>query len=346
MASPTCERFRDDLSAFADRTLAPRRWDQVAYHLAGCPDCRSELAAINAVCSELKRCRAADPSDTLAARLESIAGEIPEAPLYMASGVGDLPSARRTRSRRVAQGSVAALVVMMSAVVIAVLIAPEPARLTNAVKAAREQFSMASSAISVSDAIGRCSSPPSGAPTSVSPSATNPDPLTVPWRPSATPALRRCFCVPRSPNPASPGCSASGSRTARAGTAPRRSAPPRSQATAQSSRSSTRGRPLPGELPPVVRVASGRGPDGWSFSESVAPRPWGAHRAPPHRLAGWAPRRGLVVRHRDGGAAVGRALPADGRRLDGHRVQTVELRDGDARPLGRAADRPAACQAG
>jgi len=154
MASPTCERFRDDLSAFADRTLAPRRWDQVAYHLAGCPDCRAELAAINAVCSELKRCRAADPSDTLAARLESIAGGMPEAPLYMASGVGDLPSARRTRSRIAAQGSVAALVVMMSAVVIAVLIAPEPVRLTNAVKAAREQFSMASSAISVSDALG------------------------------------------------------------------------------------------------------------------------------------------------------------------------------------------------
>ena len=40
-----CERFRPDLSAFADGTLPPRRWEQVSYHLAGCARCRDEVAA-------------------------------------------------------------------------------------------------------------------------------------------------------------------------------------------------------------------------------------------------------------------------------------------------------------
>ena len=155
MGLSCCDRFRDDLSAFSDQTLPPKRWEQVAYHLAGCEKCRADLAAINAVCSELKRCRAAnDPSATLSARLESIAGEHAEAPLYMASGVGELPSMRRARQRRVTQGSVAILVVVMSAVVFAVLMAPEPIRLSDPVKAAREQYSMSSSAVSVNEAVG------------------------------------------------------------------------------------------------------------------------------------------------------------------------------------------------
>lgn len=154
MTSPCCERIRPDLSAYADQTLPPKRWEQVAYHLAGCAECRAELTAIDAVCSELSKCRASDPSAMLAARLESIAGEQAAAPLYMASGPGELPSARRTRNRRVAQGSVAMLVVVMSAVVFAVLIAPEPLRISDPVKAAREQFSMSSSAVSVNEAVG------------------------------------------------------------------------------------------------------------------------------------------------------------------------------------------------
>lgn len=154
MASACCERIRESLSAYADQTLAPRRWEQVSYHLAGCAECRAELAAIDAVCNELSRCRASDPSASLAARLESIAGEHAEAPLYMASGPGELPSARRTRSRRVTQGSVAVLLAVMSVVVLAVLIAPDPLRVADPVGAAREQFSMSTSAIGSSESVG------------------------------------------------------------------------------------------------------------------------------------------------------------------------------------------------
>ena len=75
-------------------------------------------------------------------------------PLYMAAGTGELPSARRTRQRRVAQGSVALLAAVMSLVVIAVLVAPEPRRIADPIKAAREQFSMSASAVSVNEALG------------------------------------------------------------------------------------------------------------------------------------------------------------------------------------------------
>ncbi|SHI90352.1 Putative zinc-finger [Tessaracoccus bendigoensis DSM 12906] len=154
MAATPCDRIRADLSAYADQTLTPRRWEQVSYHLAGCADCRAELAAIDAVCGELNRCRASGPSTSLAARLEAIAGEQAQAPLYMASGQGELPSARRDRGRRVAQGSVVTLLAMVSVVVLAVLIAPDPPRLTNLVGAARQQFSMSAASIGTNEAIG------------------------------------------------------------------------------------------------------------------------------------------------------------------------------------------------
>lgn len=155
MAAPNCERIRADLSAYVDDTLPRRRWEQVSYHLAGCPGCRAELTAISSVCSELSRChRTSTTPDALAARLESIAGEHAATPLYMASGRGDLPSARRLRTRRVTQGGVAFLAVVMSAMVLAILIAPEPSRIADPVKTAREQFSMSSSAVTVNEAVG------------------------------------------------------------------------------------------------------------------------------------------------------------------------------------------------
>ncbi|MHA6511113.1 zf-HC2 domain-containing protein [Tessaracoccus sp. Z1128] len=151
---PRCDRIRPDLSAFADGTLAPRRWEQVSYHLAGCRSCRDDVAAISSVCTTLSSCRRSAAPDTLAAKLESIAGEHAAAPLYMAAGAGDLPSARRRRTRRMAQSSAALLAVMVSVVVLAVLVAPEPVRLLDPVKSAREQYSMSSSAISVTEAVG------------------------------------------------------------------------------------------------------------------------------------------------------------------------------------------------
>lgn len=154
MAKGPCERFRPHLSAYADGTLTPKRWEQVSYHLAGCQQCRDEVAAISAVCSTLSSYRGSETPESLAARLESIAGEHGSAPLYMAAGDGELPSARRKRVRRATQGGVALLAVMVSAVVLAVLVAPVPPTVTDPVKAARESYSRSLTAISVNEAVG------------------------------------------------------------------------------------------------------------------------------------------------------------------------------------------------
>lgn len=154
MAKGPCDRFTPDLSAFADGTLPPKRWEQVGYHLAGCETCREEVAAISLVCSTLSTSRRSDTPESLKARLESIAGEHASMPLYMANGTSELPSARRQRVRRAAQGSVALIAVMVSAVVIAVLVAPAPAKITDPVKAAREHYSRSLAAISVNEAVG------------------------------------------------------------------------------------------------------------------------------------------------------------------------------------------------
>ena len=149
-----CSRFRPDLSAFADGTLATKRWEQVGYHLAGCQKCRDEVAAISEVCSTLSSCRITSAPQNLTARLEEIAGEQASAPLYMAPGDGELPSQRKRRNRLAAQGSAALLAVMASVAVLAILIAPDPRRLTDPVGDAREQYSLSSSAINVSEAVG------------------------------------------------------------------------------------------------------------------------------------------------------------------------------------------------
>lgn len=106
------------------------------------------------MCSTLSACSRTGAPESLTARLEQIAGEYAAAPLYMASGEGDLPSARRRRTKWAAQGSAALLAVMASVVVLAILIAPEPVRLNDPVGVAREQFSMSSSAVNVNEAVG------------------------------------------------------------------------------------------------------------------------------------------------------------------------------------------------
>lgn len=154
MSPGRCERFRPDLSAFADGTLPERRWEQVSYHLAGCQACRDEVSAISKVCSALSACGRSSAPESLAARLESIAGDSASAPLYMAAGDGDLPSARRQRNRRMVQGSAALIVAALSVMVLAVLVAPDPRLLDDPIGSAREQFSRATAAVSVNEALG------------------------------------------------------------------------------------------------------------------------------------------------------------------------------------------------
>lgn len=152
-----CKRFREDLSAFADETLPQRRWEQVGYHVAGCPGCRDELADIRRVRHTLGTPdgESASASLTLAERLHGIAGEHVDAPLYMAGGPQcPLPSKRRVRNRRIMQSGMVAMVVVASLFAIAILVAPEPPVIANAVTQAREQFSLSTTAVSVNEAMG------------------------------------------------------------------------------------------------------------------------------------------------------------------------------------------------
>lgn len=272
MASPCCDRIRDDLSAYVDQTLTPKRWEQVSYHLAGCADCRSELAEIDAVCSELSKCRRGDPSAGLAERLERIAGEHAAAPLYMAHGAGELPSARRTRSRRVAQGSVAMLVVVMSAVVFAVLVAPEPPRIANPVKGAREQFSMAASAVNTNEAIGAVllafeRGAELGQPVSYEPRSTDVE------MESVSPARASTLLSAASTAPVS----STGVQRVwiSDGSGLYRSADVRATRVAgegaQLEVLDARGDRFMSNFLPVIATAPAEAPDGWSFFESVTP---------------------------------------------------------------------------
>ena len=102
-----CDKFQHDLSAFADRTLSPRRWQQVGYHVAGCERCRAEVSEIRSVCAHLQeRAAVTSPApSTLAERLQDIAGDECAAPLYIATGTGEgLPTARHQRRRRLGLG--------------------------------------------------------------------------------------------------------------------------------------------------------------------------------------------------------------------------------------------------
>jgi hypothetical protein len=154
VGSGRCDRFHADLSAYVDGTLPHRRCEQVSHHIADCETCRDEVASISSVCSTLSACARSSAPSSLTSKLESIAGEHAEAPLYMAPGRGELPSTRRRRQRLVTQGGAALLVAAMSVMVLAVLIAPDPRRLDDPVRAAREQFSRATAAVSVNEALG------------------------------------------------------------------------------------------------------------------------------------------------------------------------------------------------
>ncbi len=152
-----CEKFRRDLSGFADRTLSPRRWQQVGYHVAGCEGCRAEVAEIRSICAHLQEratLGAVAPS-TLAHRLQGIAGEESDAPLYISSGAtSGLPTAHEQRKRRLAQGSVAMVTVAATLFAICILLAPEPARVANPLRQARTDYSLGVTAISVNQSLG------------------------------------------------------------------------------------------------------------------------------------------------------------------------------------------------
>lgn len=160
MAPDRCSRFRQDLSGFVDGTLDQKRWDQVGCHVAGCESCRAEAADLRAVCDVLQhRARntvlaGATPA-TLSRRLQGIAGDSGDQPLYMPSGTaGTLPSAHQKRSRRVVQGGLATATVMCALMVVCMLLATEPARVADPVRQARIDYSAAVTAINVDEPLG------------------------------------------------------------------------------------------------------------------------------------------------------------------------------------------------
>lgn len=152
----SCARFRDDLSGFADHTLPPRRWEQVGYHVAGCDSCRNEVAEIKRVCSTLSAgSRSTAAPNDLALRLQRIAGEHADAPLYLSGGDAcPLPTRADVRRRRMVRGGIVATVAVVSVVFLALLLAPEPLRVTDPVREAREQYSLSVTAVSVNEAVG------------------------------------------------------------------------------------------------------------------------------------------------------------------------------------------------
>lgn len=152
-----CERYRTDLSAFADETLSARRWEQVGYHVAGCATCREELAETRRVRESLgtKEHTPTVVSPTLEERLHDIAGIHVDAPLYMSGGPRcALPSRRKQRQRRLLRSSGAVVAVLASVLVIAFLVAPEPPTVSNAVSEAREQYFLSTTAVNVNEAVG------------------------------------------------------------------------------------------------------------------------------------------------------------------------------------------------
>lgn len=157
-AQPRCDRFRQDLSSFVDHTLPQKRWEQVGYHVAGCGSCRAEAAELRRVCDTLnaRTAVAASPAPAmLAERLQGIAGESCDQPLYMAAGArGELPSKRRHRARRATQSGAVAMATACALFILCVLLAPEPFRVADPVAQARSDYGLGMTALSVNRTFG------------------------------------------------------------------------------------------------------------------------------------------------------------------------------------------------
>ncbi|MGJ3507467.1 anti-sigma factor family protein [Enemella sp. A6] len=137
------------LSAFVDDALSGAERDRVAAHLAECPDCRAEVAALRRVQHLLGATR--DPAGghpaPLAERLVSIAGARADQPLWTQpfdrplDDRAPLPSRRRARRRNLT-GAIALLTgVMVGLVGIGWAAAPAPdIEIVNPAAKARAEF--------------------------------------------------------------------------------------------------------------------------------------------------------------------------------------------------------------
>ncbi|WP_314814830.1 zf-HC2 domain-containing protein [Arachnia propionica] len=151
MRGNDCRRYEDDLSGFVDQTLPERRVNQVSEHLVRCPECSAAVDELRRVRSRLNSCRAAATlPETLAERLQGIAGNECDQPLYLA---GDGPR-RHSRGGRLIRGGMAATVALATLMMLSLALAKEPAVVGDPVRAAREQYSLALTTISVGQGVG------------------------------------------------------------------------------------------------------------------------------------------------------------------------------------------------
>ncbi len=154
---PGCQRFRPDLSPFVDGTLSQRRFEQVGYHVAGCESCRREVQSLREVRGALSVSGQAVPDvpADLASRLQRIAGTEANSPLYLASGTSQgLPRRRHYLGRALLGGGLLTFGALASLVFLALLVAPDPPRIDDAVQLAKQQHFQAMAATSVDEPVG------------------------------------------------------------------------------------------------------------------------------------------------------------------------------------------------
>ena len=101
--------------------------------------------------SRLNSCRAAAPlPETLAERLQGIAGNECDQPLYLT----EEGSRCRSLGGRLIRGGMAATVALATLMMLSLALAKEPAVVGDPIRAAREQYSLALTTISVGQGVG------------------------------------------------------------------------------------------------------------------------------------------------------------------------------------------------
>lgn len=92
---------------------------------------------------------------SLAERLQGIAGESCDQPLYMAGGERcELPSMRRQRNRRIKQSGMAVVAMACTLFILSVLLAPEPVRVSDPVALARSEYGLGVTVLNVNRTFG------------------------------------------------------------------------------------------------------------------------------------------------------------------------------------------------
>ncbi len=146
-----CRRYADDLSGFVDQRLGQRRLMQVSEHLIRCPECRAHVEDLRAVRQRLSSCcsSSADLSASLAARLQGIAGEERDEPLYLSAA-----NARTRRRSPLIAGVFITSLTVVGLLVLCLALAREPLVVAQPVTDAREQYLMSMATINAHSGVG------------------------------------------------------------------------------------------------------------------------------------------------------------------------------------------------